>query len=302
MRCVDASFFDIFLLACCWGPSYLFIKLAVEEMAPITLVMWRIGLSAVLLLLFLVARGIRLPKWGPIWGHLVVMSVIASALPFTLFGFGEQWVDSGLAAMINGTVPYFAAVLGHFWLPDERLNWQKSGGILLGFGGFLLLLLPTILDGHIGGDTWGILAISLACFCYGLSMVYARRYIKGLAPMVAPALQLAIGSLYLVPLSLALEGPVVIQALSWQAIGSVLFLAIPGSAIAFWLYYRIVERHGALVLSTVTFLMPVIGTALGVVVMGEALLWSQLFAFVGILGGMVLIQRAISVAVSRATN
>jgi drug/metabolite transporter (DMT)-like permease len=283
----------ILLLACLWGPSYLFIKLAVEEVPPLTMQVGRVGIAALILVLVVWYRGTAIPRSIRVWKLLTVQGVLSAALPFNLFAYGEQYIESSLAAMINGVVPMVTAVSAHFLLKGESLTPRRFWGVIVGLVGFLCLLGPTLFDGSIESDTVGICAIFAACLSYGAGMVFARRYLSDLPPLVAPMGLLLTASCYLIPLALLIDQPQSLPYPSSVAIGSILFLAVMGTAGAFILYYNIIQTAGATSLSSVAYLLPVVGSLLGVLVRNEVLGLSQLVAFGIILFGMYLINGAV---------
>ncbi len=285
------TLFKVVLLACLWGPSYLFIKLAVGEIPPVTMQVGRVGIAALLMLVIVAIKGTTFPRDLRIWSRLLVMSMLSVAIPFTLIAYGEQYVESSMAAIIQGVTPGFTAITAHYFLHDEKLTWQKVWGIAIGLSGFLFLLVPTLTDLSVDSDTIGLFSIFIACASYGGAMVFARKYLRGLPPLVAPTGQLLLATSYLIPLALFLENPLALPALSWLAIGSVLFLAIMGTAAAFVLYYHIIETAGATATSSVAYLLPVIGTLLGVAIRGEIIGATGWLAMGVILFGMYLINR-----------
>jgi drug/metabolite transporter (DMT)-like permease len=200
------------------------------------------------------------------------MGVVSNALPFVLFCWGEQHIDSALAAILNGTTPLFTILLAHWFTQDDHLTPAKFAGVLLGFGGLVLLILPSLTDG-VQATTWGLLAITVAAASYGVAIVYSRNHLRGLPPLIGPAAQLTMAAIYLLPLSLFIERPFSLPLPSWQALASLLMLAIFGTALAFIIYYRIMEYTSASYLSMVTYLVPVVGVVLGVVVLEEQLSW-----------------------------
>ncbi len=117
--------FLFFLFACCWGPSFLFIKVAVEYLPPILIANLRVAIGALLLYVILKFRKVELPKFGPVWKHFAVMGFFSCALPFSLFAIGEQYIDSSLAAILNGTTPLFTLMIAHFLLKMTALLNQN---------------------------------------------------------------------------------------------------------------------------------------------------------------------------------
>ncbi len=264
------TFAWLVVLALMWGPSFLFIKVAVHDIPPLTLAAARVSLAATFLYVVLRWQGRQLPRFGRQWKYFAVMGFFSNALPFSLFSWGEQYLDSALAAIINGTTPLFTIILAHLVFADDRLTPTKIVGVLLGFGGLLALVGPELLGG-LQATTWGLLAMTVASASYGVAIVYGRKFLRGLPPLVGPAAQLTMASLYLLPLSLLIEQPYSRPLPSPAAVGSVLMLALVGTALAFIIYYRIMEITSATNLSMITYLVPIVGTVLGVVVLGERL-------------------------------
>ncbi len=283
------NFFWLIFLASLWGPSFLFIKVAVQEIPPLTLVAGRVGIAALLLYLFLRLQGGRLPKFGRQWKHFAVVGLFHNALPFVLFSWAEQYIDSAPAAILNGTTPLFTIVLAHMFIADDRLTPVKLMGTLLGFGGLVLLISPSLIDGF-QVSTWGLLAAATAAFCYGIAIVYTRNHLRGLPRLVGPTAQLTMATLYILPLSLLLEQPFQRALPSWPALGSLLGLAVLGTALAFVVYYFVIERTSATYVSLVTYLVPVIGVALGVFILHEQLHWTTYAGCALILIGVMVVN------------
>lgn len=280
----------LLILASLWGPSFLFIKVAVAEIPPISLVAGRVSLAAIVLYLILRLQGGQLPNFGSIWKHFAFMGLVHNALPFVLFSWGEMHIASALAAILNGTTPLFTILLAHIFIEDDRLTPTKLTGVMIGFSGLLLLIGPSLVTDGLQVTTLGLLAIALAAGCYGIAIVYSRKNLRGLPPLVAPTAQLTLASLYLLPLSLWLEQPYNLAMPSWPATGSLLTLAIFGTAIAFVVYYHALERIPASSLSMVTYLIPIIGTVLGVVVLNEQLGWNTYLGCALILLGVMTVN------------
>lgn len=262
------------LLAGLWGPSFLFIKVAVAEIPPLTMVLGRVAIAAILLNLVLLTQGQRLPGWGPVWKHLAIIALVHNAIPFVLFGWGEQYVDSALASIMNGTTPLFTIVLAHFFVMDDKMTLRKMVGALVGFGGLVILVAPSFLGG-VQASTWGLLALALAASLYAVAIVYARLHLRGLPSMVAPAGQMLLATMYLLPVALLVDRPFSLPVPSTAALLAVLALGVMGTAVGFIVYYRLIETAAASYTSMVTYLIPVVGVILGVVVLGERLAWTS---------------------------
>lgn len=278
----------LIFLASLWGPSFLFIKVAVADIPPLTLVLGRVAIGATLLYAVLRSRGGKLPS-GNIWKHIAIVALFHNALPFVLFGWGEQHISSALASILNGTTPLFTIILAHFFVADDQLTPTKIAGVVLGFGGLTLLSWPS-LTGGMQATLWGILAIVIASLCYGVAIIYTRNHLRGLPPLVAPTSQMLMATLYLLPLSLLVDKPFQMAMPSWQALGSMAALGILGTALAFIVYYRLLEVADPTYVSMVTYVVPVFGVILGVLVLHEQLTWHTYAGFALILVGVMIVN------------
>lgn len=283
------NFLLLLFLASLWGPSFLFIKIAVVEIPPITLAAWRIFVAAIVINIYLYARGGTFIKDIQFWKHVTIAGFFAHALPFVLINWGEQFIDSALASILNGLTPIFTIVMANFVIQDDRMDLGKVIGAIFGFIGLVILVLPSLVSGF-QANTLGIFAVGIAAASYGVALVYARLNLKGTKPVYAPASQLLVTSIYLLPFSLAVDGPVKVMDLSWAALGSVLVLAILGTALAFVIYYKLLDSSSASYLSLVTYLIPLYGVVLGVTLLDETLTMSTILGAVLILLGIGVVN------------
>lgn len=284
------NFLWLLFLALLWGPSFLFIKVAVQEIPPLMLVLCRVSIAAILLYFVLLVQKRKLPRPGIIWKHFAVVGLFANVFPFFLFSWGEMFIDSAVASILNGTTPLFTLLIAHFSIRDDKMSTIKVVGTLIGFCGLILLVSPS-LQGSIQAKTWGLIAVTVAACSYGIALVYARLKLVGLPPLVAPTAQLIMACLFMLPLTLIFEQPFNISLPSLSAMGALLALSILGTAIAFVVYYRILEHTSATFLSTVTYLVPILGIVLGVVVLDEKLQWQTYAGCVLILFGVMIVNR-----------
>lgn len=279
----------LLLLAALWGPSFLFMKVAVEDVPPLTIAATRALIGATFLLIVLRLQQKRLPRDRRLLKHLAFVALVHNALPFVLFAWGEQYISSALASILNGTTPLFTILLAHFFVVGDRLNLVKLVGVLMGFGGLMLLVAPS-LAGGLQATTLGILAVTLAAASYGVAIVYSRNHLRGLPALVAPATQLSLAALYVLPLALLLDQPWTLPAPSPAAALSLLALGIMGTGLAFVVYYRLLETAAPTYVSMVTYVIPVFGVILGVLVLGEQLTWLTLAGFALILAGVMIVS------------
>ncbi len=276
----------LILLATCWGPSFMLIKIAVEELSPLMITGLRVALGAAVLNAIRLARGFSWPRNWHFWRDVLFTGFFSQALPFTLINWGEQYVDSSLASLLNGLTPLSTIVLAHVMLDDERMNRKRVSSVLLGVLGLLVLVMPDMLKGFTA-STMGIIAITAAALSYGLGLVYARRHFSGLDPIQAPSAQLLTVGLYLLPAAF-LADPVSFDTLSGSTIASVLVLGVFGTGIAFLLYFKLLKSAGPGYVATCTFLLPIYGIVLGVAFLDEVITASMLFGSAIILLGVAI--------------
>lgn len=273
MRTQDWTKFGFLSLA--WGTSFLFIKLAVGELSPLLVGWLRLVLATLTLWLIVAFAGMRLRFSGRTWLALAVMALFNNSLAFVLIPWGEQYIDSGLAAILNSTVPLFTIFLAHFFLADERLNARRLGGLAVGFAGVVLLVAPQV---SASSDHWlaaksvqGSLAVVIASACYAIATVIGRRFVRDEPPMLTAATQVSFGVLWLLPVVLLTEDLATVTTISLTAWGSLLWLGAIGTGIAYLLYFSLLRDLGATQVVIVTYLLPIIGVALGMLLLDEAL-------------------------------
>lgn len=277
----------LFILSFLWGPAFLFMKVAVQEVPPLSVAATRVGLGAAFLYLILKVQGRSLPKLGTTWLPLAVMGITSNAIPFALLSWGQQYIDSALAAILVGTMPLFTLLLAYL-LGDESLSPGKLIGVVVGFGGLIALFIPALLDG-VEASLWGLGATVGAAVSYSYAFVYARRRLRGLPPLVAPAMQLITASVVLVPLALIVEQPYTLPLPSGPVLLSLFLVTAWSTVLAFVVYYRVMEWANATTMSIVTYLNPIVAVILGVLILNEQPGWH------GYLGGALIIAGAIFV-------
>lgn len=274
------------LLALTWGTSFMFIKIAVQNVQPLTLVTGRLFIGSLGLLLIMFWRGLRFPRQWRIWRHLLVIGTVNVAIPFVLIVWAEsgaEGLDSGVTSILNSTVPLFSIVIAGLLWQMEQVNGGKILGLLVGFAGVLILLSR---DGL--GD-WShvvpAVAVTAAAGCYAAGSVYARRTLHGIRPVVLAAGQLLVASLVVFPAALLLEDWSR-QSFPPATILSLLWLGLMGSCLAYIFYFTVLQAWGATRTTLVTYLIPVVGVTVGVLFLGERLHWQILVGGLLILSGV----------------
>jgi drug/metabolite transporter (DMT)-like permease len=271
-----------------WGTSYAFIKLGVETLPTFTLIATRLLIGfALLATVVLVARE-SLPRSPRIYGHLAVMALINIVIPFTLITYAEQSVDSAIAAILNGAVPLLVIVLAALVFHDEPITVNRAVGIVVGYIGVIVLVLPG-LSGAAGGAIEGEIALIGSTISYALGAVYARRNIKGLRPMIPALFQVAFALLIVLFLAFTFEQPL---AVTWNtdAIIAVVWLGLLGSGLAYLLMFRLLSRVGATATSQLAYLLPVVGIVTGALMFGETIDLPVAVGTALILGGIALVN------------
>jgi drug/metabolite transporter (DMT)-like permease len=281
------------LLAATWGSSFMFIKVLDRHWPALWVSFGRVTLGALALLALTLWRRERLPFGDGLWRHLLVNAALFNALPFTLYAFGEQHVPSVLAGLWNATTPLWVLLLALAAFPEEHPTRARAVALGVGFLGVVLLLGPW--RGVHGGALEGQLACAGAAASYGVAFLYTRRYLAGRA---VSGISLSAAQLLCADLLLALCLPlarVPTFAIGFQGIGSILALGVFGSGIAYALNYSVLRAAGATVASTVTYLIPVVATLLGVLVLGERPSWNQPAGAAILLVGIAISQRSAGV-------
>ncbi|OLP61781.1 hypothetical protein BJF93_18965 [Xaviernesmea oryzae] len=253
-------------LATLWGASYSFIKLGVETIPPITLIALRTLIAGTLLLALLRLRGIALPRDRRLWSRFVIQACLNSVLPFTLIAWAEQRIDAGLAVILNATTPIFAFLLTWLMTRHEPANGRKLFGVIAGLGGTCLVV-GTEAIGGLGADILPQLAVLAAALCYAGAAIFGKRF-GGLDPMLPATGSLLSGAMILLPVSLLVDRPWTMapSAASLLALGG---LSIFSTALAFVLYFRLVQGLGSLATTAQSYLRVPIGIAIGMVALGE---------------------------------
>ncbi|MEE4493227.1 DMT family transporter [Streptomyces sp. BE230] len=272
-------------LACAWGSSFLFIKIALDDLTPAQVVWGRLVLGAVALGAVMVVTRSRVPwKWG-VWLHLTVVAVLLCVVPFLLFSWAEQHLTSGMASILNATTPLLTLAVGTAALRDERLTRRRTAGLLAGFVGVLVLIGPGSLSG--GGHLKAEVACLGATTCYGFAFVYLRRCITPLGlPAVSVAfVQVTIGALIMLVATPWLATPV--PHASTGVVVSMLALGGLSTGLAYLWNNNIVQAWGAVNASAVTYLTPVVGVTAGVILLGEKLTWNQPLGAVLVIAGIM---------------
>lgn len=274
------------IVAAIWGASYLFIKVAVDEVEPTAMMFFRLVLASAVLVPVLVwrlggtsaaaeMRGLGWKAWA--------VGFLNAAFPFTLIAWGEKYVDSGVAAIANASVPIFVVLLALRFNPSERLHGVRLAGILVGLAGV------GVLTGLNPDGGWyavaGALAIVVASLSYASANHFVQHNFSETTPVVVATASSVAGALILLPFA-AFQLPSEVP--SWEAIGSIVVLGVFGTAIALLFFYRLLNRYGAARSSLVTYLLPPVALVYGVLILDEEVTLNAALGLVLILAGVAL--------------
>ena len=256
------------LLATLWGGSYTFIKLGVATIPPVTLIAGRTLIAGLLLLLIMHWRGVRLPNDTATWRRFLFQACLNSVIPWTLIAWAERSVDAGLATILNSTSPIFTFFLTLAIAHQDELSRRKLFGVVAGMAGICLIIGVQAFHGF-GEQVVAQIAIVTATVCYAGGAVFSRGF-KGFDPMAPAAGSLLCGAAILLPVSFVAERPWTLMP-STTSVLALLGLAIFSTAIAFVIYFRLIQTLGSVGTTAQAYLRVPIGVALGVLLLGEKL-------------------------------
>lgn len=258
----------LLVLATLWGGSYSFIKLGVETIPPITLIAARTLIAGAILIVVIRWRGLSLPRDPVIWQRFLIQACLNSAVPFTLIAWAETSVDAGLAVILNAGSPIFAFLISLLLFRTEAAAGRKLIGVVAGLLGVCLIVGMEALSGF-GRELWAQLALVAAAACYGGAALFGRNF-KGLDPIMPACGSLICGAVILIPFSLIIDRPWTL-APSATSIQALLALSVFSTALAFILYFRLIDRIGTVGTTSVAYLRVPTGVAIGVLFLGERL-------------------------------
>lgn len=274
-------------LSLLWSASYFFAKVAVTTLPPLTVVAVRVALAASMLLIACRIAAIVLPLGR--WRDFLGMGTLNNVVPFALIFWAQTEIASGLASILNATTPLFTALLAHALTTDERLTGAKLAGIGLGILG-VVVLVGVDLSESFGASLAAQLACLAAAISYALAGIFARRRLKGIAPLAAAAGQLSASSAVALPIAALVDRPWALAMPGATTIGALLGLALLSTALGYAIYFRILARAGATNILLVTLLMPPGTVLLGAMFLGERLELHHVLGFAAIGLGLAAID------------
>ncbi|MEO7296750.1 MAG: EamA family transporter [Candidatus Limnocylindria bacterium] len=289
------------LLGLIWGSSFAWIKIAVDEIPPASLVAWRMGLGAVGMLVLLAFIRVPMPRGTREWLPLVVLGAVNAAVPIFLISWGEQFVDSGTAAVLNSLTPIFSLILAGLVLRVEPVTALRVGGLVLGFLGAALLASREFDLRADASGLFGAGAVVLAALSYAVGASYARHRIRSTHRYVVAGGTLVFATIDMVVLAFITDGGVILPRQP-DTILAVAWLGLLGSFVAYVCFFFLIEHLGATVASMVTYVFPVVGVTLGVLLLNERMDGRLILGTALVLAGIIVVTVRYDAAVSRVPS
>lgn len=278
--------FVFILLGAIWSSSFMWIKIAIREVGPITLVAFRALFGLLFGVVVILIQRVSLPRTFREWSPLFVVGLTNIAIPFFLISWGELHIDSAVASILDATVPLFTILIAHFLLQDDKITLPKMLGLAIGFAGILLLMSKDIGNGS-SNSLLGQVAVIVASVFYAISAIYIRKatvdtpgILRSAGPLISASVVMWLGAL-------VFESPVQTPQLgiTWVAL---LFMGVLGSGLAFVMAFYLIHEIGPTRTSMVTYLFPLGGVILGVVFLREQLTWQVIAGAAIIISSLVI--------------
>ncbi len=284
----------VWLLLCCiWGSTWLFIKLGLRDLPPLTFAGIRFVIAALILFSLIAVRRVPFPDKARDWLLLAICGILSFTLNYGLVFWGEQYISSGLAALLQSTLPAFGLIIAHFYLPGERMTLPRIAGVLLGVLGVGVIFSNQL---QVSGPRalWGSAALVGSAFCAAYANVLVKTYGLNLQPTMLAGGQMLFGLVPLLLIGIPLEGNPLNYHWTPVAVFSLFYLAIVGTVIAFVLYYWLMQNMDVTKTMLIALVTPVTAVILGMLVLKEEMHWRTLIGGAMIISGIGLIvaQRA----------
>jgi drug/metabolite transporter (DMT)-like permease len=273
----------LLVLSSLWGASYTFVKVGVQTISPVTLIAGRTVIAGTILIAIIQWRGMTLPKDATTWRRFFFQACLNSVVPFTLIAWAQQTTDAALATILNSTSPIFAFLLTVFVTRHEAVTGRKLFGVGAGIVGICLIVGVQAIGG-LGQELWAQLAIVAATICYAGAAIFGRNF-EGLNPIMPAAGSMICGAIVLVPASLITEKPWTLTP-SLESILALLALSVFSTALAFAIYFRLVQTLGSVGTTAQAYLRVPIGVAIGVMFLREHLTSTALIGLVCVIAGV----------------
>lgn len=272
-------------LSVAWGLTWLAVRLGLDDLPPVTFAGFRFFGATLVLWPAMLAKKSRLPRDKRVWSIIACTALLTIAVPYSLQFWGQQYVSSGLAAVMFATVPAFTIVFAHLSIPDDKFTAQKMGGVLLGIVGVAL-----IFSDQMRADSllavWGCLGFLLGAATHALAQVIIKAHAQSVDPLIVATGQITIGGFLLCILGISIEGNPLTIEWSLQAALSLAYLSVVGSALAFFLFYWLLQHAKVTTVTSMALIHPVVAVLAGWAFVGETLGWTVAVGSCCVLGGL----------------
>lgn len=276
------------LLGIIWSTSFLWIKIGVQDIGPMALTAFRMVFGALTAIAIAVYQKLSFPRDAKTWGLFAILGPASLAIPIFLISWGEQTIDSAVASILNATVPLFTLLIAHFWIHDDKITFQKTLGLLIGFAGVLILMSKDMLASE-HGSVIRQLAVILASLFYAGSAVAIRKYTQHINNTMR-----GVGLLMTSAVLMWVVGPVAERPFEFPSLPitwvAALWLGVLGSGLAMIMMYYLIHEIGPTRASLVTYLFPVGGVLLGVLFLNEHLSWQLIAGTVLIIASLAVVN------------
>ena len=282
------AWIGLFLLAFAWGGSFLSVRIALNEIGPLTSVAHRVGWATLVLWAYIFIRRIPIPRSPKIWIGLLGMGILNNVIPFSLMAWGQLYIESGLTSILNSATAIFTILVAAMFFADERLTPKRLIGVLLGFFGVSTAIGLSNLT-QLNAQSLGQLAVVAGTISYAFSAVWARKMLHGVSLHIAAGGMLLTASIIMIPYAWFVEGPIsfALSTTTWAAIA---YYALIATAFAYLLYYYVLATAGAGNLAICTLLVAPVAIVLGALVLGENLEPTAYFGFAVIALGLLILN------------
>ena len=275
------------ILSLIWGSTWLFIKIGLDDLEPFTFAAFRFAVAILALLPVVIARRVQLPRKAPDWCLMIVSGLLTFTVTYGLVFWGEQYISSGLAALLFGTFPLFGLLIAHLYLPSEQMTLTKVLGVVLGIGGIALVFSNELaVTGTLA--LWGSIAIVVAAACSAYADVLIKLRGGHLDSSLLTLVQMIAGLIPLILIGAGMEGDPRLFAWTPLAVFSILYLGVIGSALAFVLFYWLIKHMAVTKTMLLTLVTPLVAVSLGVVLLDEPLTWRTATGGTAIIAGLAL--------------
>lgn len=289
------NWIKFFSLSIIWGTSFFWIKIGLQETGPATVVFFRV---------FFATIGLGVYFWlgrkdfnRGFWWLFLFLGFFNVAFPFLLITWSEEHISSGMASILNATQPLATALIATIFIKEERMTWQRALGLLIGFCG-VLVLMSNRLEGGLSGHFLGIVAMIVAVFGYASSAVFAKLKNKGVNPESQALGQMSFALLFVTPAMFVIDAPFTLPRLPLTYL-AMAWLGLLGSCLASIIWYQLLQGIGPSKVSMTTYLLPLIGIALGVLVLNESMNWRMIAGGILIILGIIIVNHCSNRSIER---